>query len=369
MYNFVFYKMKICFLTHNLKSDNGAGVFSERLIRGVKESLQCEVAALTTQSSGISYEMPILYPNKKMLLRKFFRIRGIFKTCDVIHALDGFPYGVIAILASFGLRKKVVITAAGSGAILPLYHQWYALLMKYCYQKADCVTAISNFTKSEILKRVSVPMYVINHGVDSAAYEHANTADSLRHMRPYILSVGTLRWRKGYHLSIEAFAKIHRYFPEMNYVILGKKHNQDYYDELKSIIRFFGLQKHVHFLENVEKREDIAAIYQNAECFMLQSQNVNHDVEGFGLVFLEAASAGLPVVGSKDCGVDDAVLEGKNGFLVNSREPEDFADAALAVLRDEKLKQRMKEASLSFARECGWEKKIEEYTKIYCNIQ
>lgn len=325
--------------------------------------MKCEVVALTTQPSGISYEMPILYPDKKRLARHIFRIRKIFKTCDVIHALDGFPYGVIAVLASFGLGKRVIITAAGSGAILPLYHRYYASLMKYCYKKADCVTAISNFTKSEILKKVSIPIHIITHGVDYNEFAQEKNGISLP--RPYVLSVGTLRWRKGYHLSIEAFAKVHRYFPNLHYVILGKKHNQDYYDELHSIRHFFGLENYIHFLEDIKEKKDIAALYQNAECFMLQSQNINHDVEGFGLVFLEAAAAGLPVVGSKNCGVDDAVRDGKNGFLVDSRNPEDFADAVLVILRNEELKNRMKEESIIFAKACSWEKRIEEYVQVY----
>ena len=357
--------MKVCFLAHNLKNDNGAGVFSERLIRGLKEKIQCEVAALTTEPSGISYEMPILYPDKKRLAREFFRIRGIFKTCDVIHALDGFPYGIIAVLMSLGLRKKVIITAAGSGAILPLYHRFYAPIMRYCYKKADCVTAISNFTKKEILKKVNIPVTVINHGVDYADFEKNRKVVAAPIPGPYILSVGTLRWRKGYHASIEAFVKVHRFFPELHYIILGKRHNQDYYNELLALRRFFCLESSVHFLENVEKKEDIIALYKNAECFMLQSQNVNHDIEGFGLVFLEAAAAGIPVVGSKECGVDDAVLDGKNGFLVNFRNPEDFADAVLSILRDEKLKKQMKEESISFAKRCGWEGRIEEYEGVY----
>lgn len=359
--------MKICFLCHNLKNDNGAGVFSERLIRGLKEKIKCEVVALTTEQGGISYEIPILYPDKKRLAREIFRIRRIFKICDVIHALDGFPYGVIAVLASLGLKKKVIITAAGSGAILPLYHRYYAPIMKYCYRKAGFVTAISNFTKDEILKKINVPIHVITHGVDFNEFARENGGVSFA--RPYVLSVGALRWRKGYHLSIEAFAKVRRYFPEMHYVILGKRHNQDYYDELRSIRRFFELENNVHFFENVEKREDIAALYQNAECFVLQSQNVNHDIEGFGLVFLEAAAAGLPVVGSKNCGVDDAICDGKNGFLVDSSNPENFADAILAILRNKELKNRMRNESITFAKACGWGKKMNEYAKIYQELE
>ncbi|MEK9195205.1 MAG: glycosyltransferase family 4 protein, partial [Patescibacteria group bacterium] len=101
------------------------------------------------------------------------------------------------------------------------------------------------------------------------------------------------------------------------------------------------------------------------ELFCLFSQNVNHDVEGFGLVFLEAAAAGLPVVGAKNCGVDDAVQEGKNGLLVDTRDPKDFAHAIVTILRDPQKKKQMALASVAYARTCTWERRIGEYIDIY----
>jgi glycosyltransferase involved in cell wall biosynthesis len=99
--------------------------------------------------------------------------------------------------------------------------------------------------------------------------------------------------------------------------------------------------------------------------FCLFSQNVNHDIEGFGLVFLEAAAAGLPVVGSKNCGIDDAVRDGENGLLVPTRDPHDFADAIIRILRGEQQKKAMAEKSLAFARSMSWEAKIQEYVTLY----
>ena len=113
--------MKICYLTHDLRHDYGSGVFSRRLIEGVRERIGCEVVALTSEYSGVAYENPILIPHKYKFLWQFLRIRRIFKECDILHALDGFPYGVIAAVLSLGLRKPLVITGAGTGAVLWLY--------------------------------------------------------------------------------------------------------------------------------------------------------------------------------------------------------------------------------------------------------
>ena len=148
-------------------------------------------------------------------------------------------------------------------------------------------------------------------------------------------------------------------------MIVGKKFKEDYYLRLKKLVRELKLENKVFILEDVGSRKELADCYKGAELFVLFSQNVNHDVEGFGLVFLEAAAAGLPVVGSKNCGVDDAVRDGENGILVATRSPDDFAEAIMRIIGDPERKKRMSEQSLSFGRASAWDRRIAEYIDIY----
>lgn len=359
--------MKICFLTHNLRQDNGAGVFALNFIRHIKDELKCEVEALTTVSGNMPFERPILYPSKFQLPGQLSRIRRAFKQCDVIHALDAFPYGVLAVFLSLGLKKKIIITAVGSNSILPLYHWLYASFTKFAYRRASLLTAISMFTKQEILKKIpGLEIHVINPGVDADFFARADGSRyDVAKYKPYILGVGQLRWRKGYHFSIRAFAKVHAEFPDLKYMIVGKKYKDDYYERLQNLIDELKLRDCVFILEDINTKEQLADIYKGAELFCLFSQNVNHDIEGFGLVFLEAASAGLPVVGAKNCGADDAVRDGQNGLLVETRSPDDFAAALIKILGNAELQKQMRQNSLWFAREATWEKRIAEYAGAY----
>ena len=359
--------MKICFLTHNVRQDNGGGVLSLNLIRRIQEVLHAEVTVLTTVSCGASFERAILRPNRFGLLAECMKIRRALKACDVIHAFDVFPYGALAVFLSLGLRKKIIITAVGSNSILPLYHGLYAPFIKFVYRRASMRTAISLFTKQEILKKMpGLEILVINPGVDADFFARRDGShyDTKRY-KPYIVGVGQLRWRKGYHFSIRAFAKIRERFPDLHYVIVGKHLKDDYYERLQKLIDELKLRDSVFILEDVDTKEQLVDVYKGAELFCLFSQNMNHDVEGFGLVFLEAAAAGLPVVGSKNCGVDDAVREGENGLLVATRNPDDFADAIMRILGDPALKQHMAVRSLAFAAECAWNARIRGYIDIY----
>ncbi|MFY9462609.1 MAG: glycosyltransferase family 4 protein [Candidatus Sungiibacteriota bacterium] len=367
--------MKICFFTHNLRQDNGTGVFSRRLITGIRDALSADVIVLTAVSSNEPYEQSILLSNKLLLITRIPQIRAIMRDCDVVHALDVFPYGMIAAFASVGLRKKMIITTIGSGSILPLYHWLYAPFARAVYRQANAITAISAFTRDEILRKMpDLNIAVINPGVDvhefsqhlSAIRDGAN--DAIKKFTPYILSVGQLRWRKGYHFSIRAFAKVSSSFPQLHYVIVGKRYTKIYERRLENLIEELGLQNRVHILQDVDSREALVEFYKNAGLFCLFSQNINHDVEGFGLVFLEAAAAGLPVVGSKDCGVDDAMKDGQNGILVAGRNPDDFADAIITILKDPAKKKAMADASRAFASEMSWQRQVSMYGACYRRI-
>ncbi len=361
--------MKICFLTHNLIQDNGLGVFSLRVINGITKALSCDERILTTTFAGFPNERAILYPHWFRVFFSIPAIRRAIKECDVVHCLDAFPYGFLAAISSIGLKKKIIITGLGTAAIGPFYKPVLSSMLRYAYRRADAVTTVSVFMKDEIQKKMpSLPVKIVSMGVDMKDFEYApgeKTHYDMTKYKPYILGVGAVRWRKGYHFTIKSFVKALKEFPNLNYVIVGRRYSDAYHERLENMIGELNVRGKVHIIEEVNTREELKDVYHGAELFCLFSQNVNHDVEGFGLVFLEAAAAGLPVVGSKNCGIDDAVQDGKNGILVSTRSPDDFADAMLTILRGKELKKRMVAQSLAYARECTWEKRIEEYVDIY----
>ena len=312
-------------------------------------------------------ELPILYPNKLRLLLELPKIRKIFKECDIIHALDGWPYGVIAALASLGLKKKLIITAIGTGAVQPLYHNFKKFFLTWAYRKTNEFTAVSNNTRREIQKIIpDLKVSVINHGVDLARIQnvHAGYQKEIEQYKPYILSVGTLKKRKGFAYAIDAFAGIANRFMSLRYVIVG---GGPEHRVLLSKIEHLGLRNRVQFLSNIP-HEYLSALYQNAEAFMLLSQDDGKDLEGFGLVFLEAAACGLPVVASKDTSAEDAMIDGKTGFLVPQKNPAAAAEMLAFILADRKIKESFSKEAIRFANSMTWEKAARNYADLYKTI-
>jgi phosphatidylinositol alpha-1,6-mannosyltransferase len=154
----------------------------------------------------------------------------------------------------------------------------------------------------------------------------------------------------------------------MNYVIVGQGASKKYTESLRALARKLGIENRVHFLDTVFDRTELYASYREADLFCLFSQNDFHDVEGFGIVFLEAAAFGLPVVGTGNCGIDDAMEDGVNGILIKTNEPKDFSDAILKILNDENLKESMKMKSLELANKSDWSDRTEKYVTLYNSI-
>lgn len=357
--------MRICFLNHNLNPATGAGRFGATLIERLRRAdPTLEVVVLTTISSARPLERPILAANWVLLVSALPEIRRCFRTCDVIHALDGWPYGVIAAIALIGIRRPLVITAIGTGAVQPLY-RWYGWLLTRAYRRADRIAAISSNTRREILAKVpGVEITVINHAVDAEEFSGDAMAglsetekQEIEELKPYIFSVGGWKRRKGFEYSFAAFAEIRKRFPNMQYVICGIGPKPKLEEPL-------GLSGSVSYFKGV-RWPFLRALYKNAELFMLLAVDDDKDIEGFGFAFLEAAAAGLAVVGTRESGAEDALCDGENGFLVPQRDAKAAADATIRILGDSTLRDRMQAASLAFSLRMNWERVVEQYLEVY----
>lgn len=377
--------MKICYLTRSLESHTGVGRFCLSLLAGLKKEFpDAEFTILTGKPSGHVLETSIIHPNKFRALLAIPKIRSILKKHDIIHALDGWPYGFIAALASFGLKKKLIVTAVGTGAVRPLYLFPKRWLLSWAYRRADHVVAVSNNTKKEILKVApDLNIQVVNHGVDFNAFNknaavRAEVSRRVSAVKPYILSVGALKQRKGYEFSIRAFAEVAPRFPALKYVLFGADYsrNKSEYHRLRGLIERLGIADRVIFEsydrdrgidQAVVSDEELAYLYKNAELFILLSQDFNKDIEGFGLVFLEAAACGLPVIATRETSAEDAVASGKNGILVSPGDYREAAAAIIKILSEPTLKKLFSRESLAFAKKMSWQKAAASYSKIYKN--
>lgn len=358
--------MKICFLNKNLDIKAGAGRYGRDMVNNISKYKKIEAIVLTEEKSGYKLEKPIL--KKSHLLRHFLSIfinalkaRKHVKNCDIIHALDGYPYGVIAALANIGLNKKLVISGVGTYSVLPLDKSIKRSLLKWAYRKADKITCISRFTEKQILRRVDLRnTTVINLGVNYGKFQRIPKRITEKKER-IILGVGALKKRKGYRISISAMSEVKKKYKDIRYYIVGGRPPKEYLD----LVKKYKLEKNVKFFQGISD-EDLVRLYYQADVFLLTPITIDdNNFEGFGLVYLEAGACGKPVVGTFGCGAEDAIVDGVTGLLVPQKNIKKTAEAVLKLLDNPNLAKKLGENGKKRTQQMSWEKVVKKYMDIY----
>ena len=287
---------------------------------------------------------------------------------DLVHSLEGYPSGLVGHWLSKRAGLGHVLTAIGTYSVrwgdqLPDRWAYEAVL-----RGADVICPISRGTAT--LMRRSFPraladkmLQVVLLGCGATKRVPRETAEAPRSDRPVLLSVGAVKPRKGYHVSVEAFAKIRLRIPAAEYWIAGAVNDGEYLESLRARIAALDLGG-VKFLGEVSD-EELDRLYRAAGVFFLAPQEIGRRFEGFGLVFLEAGAYGLPVVATRVGGVPDAVQEEITGFLCAPDDSDALANAALKLLQDKKLARRMGIANRERAEFLSWERFATEQGSVY----
>src|SRR5438445_3803394 len=214
-------------------------------------------------------------------------------------------------------------------------------------RRADRVLAVSHFTANLVQKFGVSPdrIEIVHPGCDNDQFrplrprvERRQKFLGDRHKDKIILSVGNLVARKGHDMVIRALPRLRQTVPEVTYLIVGQG---PYRIQLENLAKGLGVRDCVVFAGALA--EDLPDIYALSDVFVMPSreQLEERDVEGFGVVFLEASACAKPVVGGRSGGIPDAIVDGVTGLLVNPHDPEDIAEALARVLRNNALAIRL----------------------------
>lgn len=195
---------------------------------------------------------------------------------------------------------------------------------------------------------------------------HCNSALSLRNelgfgQRPIILSAGRLTARKGVLQFIRiALPLLVKKFPDILLLIIGGDadnaimRSQGSTQKIKEQVDALGLQHNVCMLGSVDD-DTLKRAYLESDVHVFPVLDLPGDVEGFGMVAVEAAAHGLPTVAFAVGGVPDAIENGKSGFLVAPASYEELSDRlSHIILMSDGERSDMKESCRQFARKFEW---------------
>lgn len=350
--------MKVCIVVDDLQKPGGwcrlAKGFESHLVRrGIEVGFITQTSATRSPSILIAKLRNLSWQHPLQVIQELLRIRKFSQRYDVVLCFDANPYGIIITLALLGSGVPLVLYAVGTYSLLTRSFL-RNIFIRFAYARAKKLLIVSEFIKEQIGESgLLLPnVTIVPVGVDpDFFYPVQDKPTTVR--APYILSVGPLKSRKGLHISLEAFILIAPEFPQLSYVIVGQSMDDTYARALKQKVKEEKLDDRIVFLENISN-EELRSLYSFAEFFLLTPVTSSDSFEGFGMVYLEAASCGVTSIGTKDSGAREAILDKETGLLVDS-DPKMVADAMWLLLRNPDLRTRLSKAAKIRANTFAWD--------------
>ena len=252
------------------------------------------------------------------------------------------PMGYIALL----LKLPYICIFHGYDIMLAKKSTWKRLWLKKILKRAKCLIANSNFTKKEIIKEdIGNKKIIIVYPCPHIKPENTNNAETqiikkeldLFHKK-ILLSVGRLVARKGFDKVIESLPEILKNMPNLIYLIIG---NGPDLQRLKKLAEDLQVRGNIIFIHDL-KDSKLPIYYELADIFIMPARIENQtDVEGFGIVYLEANLFKKPVVAGKSGGIEDSVIDGQTGILVDPQDINEISQAVLKLLNNPELMNKL----------------------------
>ena len=252
------------------------------------------------------------------------------------------PLGIMArSMRSAGAEKIVALTHG--------HEVWWAKVPPFSFainfmsKNIDAITYLGDYTRGEISKAISKndvgKLVQIAPGIDVDHFVPTDSSELRAQLgladKAVIISVGRLVHRKGQDKLISALPAIRAAVPNVHLVLVGVGPHQKY---LENLVAKLNISDCVTFIGRINYSElpkyicvgDIFAMPSRSRFFGLE-------VEGLGIVYLEASACGLPVVGGKSGGAPDAVLVGETGVVVDGTNSSEIAEACIDLLNNPEL--------------------------------
>ena len=345
----------------------GSRVYYFNLFKGLSEQCGDQISILTTKVPGWkSFDAAVQTPTFQIKRHaqplpdwKYQQALKLFPAMarslqllrsqhvNLLHTGDLFPQGVVGMWIKRSLKIPYIAYAHGEEITRTDCSRYQYRVRDSVYTNADRVIAANEFARQNLL-RIGVKdtsIYKITPGVDCERFAPSSPRqDLIRQLhlngKTVLLSVGRLVPHKGHSVILTALAKLSNWPGDYHYIIVGEGPSKP---ALMSLVRDLKLSGKVTFIGKVPETE-LADFYRLSDLFVLANREVKGEMEGFGMVFLEANAAGKPVLGGRTGGTSEAVIENSTGILVDPENVDEVVKALELLLSNIELRRRLGEA-------------------------
>ena len=364
--------MKVLFITRKYPPQIGG---MEKYCKGLIDNIRCKKRVIALKRSQWHLVWFIPYSIVKGFLYS--------KDCDLIYLCDSFM-ALSGLILKLLTKKPVMVTAHGLD--ITYRNPLYQFIIIRCLRYLDKVICVSNSTIDECVRH-KVPREkcaFIPNGINVKRDKPLNQLLSMgggkkvkemykkrlakfcnqqMKRKDVLVTVGRLVKRKG----VAWFVKnvMPRLDESIIYLIVGDGNDKA---RINSYVKKYGLKKRVFLLGRLSD-EDLKNVCLGADIFIMPNIKIKGDMEGFGIVALEAVGWGLPVVSAELEGITDAIKHGKNGVLVKPMNVQGYIKAINKFLNDLEEKRLFVKYSLEYNRKYyRWEKVAGKYKVCFEEI-
>jgi phosphatidylinositol alpha-1,6-mannosyltransferase len=269
------------------------------------------------------------------------------RSITAVHAACLLPDGLLAWMLDQAWGIPYLCFFHGLDVLAPAQNPWGRTQVARVLRGASQLVGPSRYVSDQVVELGADPSktHVVLPGVDTERFSPVTQEARGRVRkrlglpcgRPLLLTVSRLITRKGHDKVIEALPLVLARLPGVRYVIVGSGPNEP---ALRRLAAEKGVADTVQFAGEVRETE-LPDYYRAADLFVMPNREINGDIEGFGIVFVEAAASGIPVIGGTSGGTADAVAHGTSGILVDPMDVAGIASQVLRLLADRELAARL----------------------------
>lgn len=396
---------------------NGVAVFSHNLAMGLAKRGH-EVLVLCPSQSGKNYtrtedgvkvchlksvdvkvypdQINTVPPKKKVLgleLPHLFYKKGLkvsaFPAAEIKRALDKFQPDVVHVQVSDPIGLSVVSYARKNhipvvttehnqpeviteslkmpGAVRKPVNALLSSYFRNRQSKSDFVTMPTEQAIRNLLKKheLGIPIAAVSNGVDLSNFKPGKPAADVYKKydisldAPIVLYVGRIDPEKQVGTVISAFKKARKFTPKAKLVLAGDGVDKP---RLEKLVKDLELEDDVKFLGRVMP-PDLYELYKAGTVFATASE-----IETQGIVLIEAAASGLPLIAVDKGAVSEVCITDENGFLCEPGNVEEISKAMVKILTDKALREKFSKNSIKIASEHDFERTLDKFINIYNKV-
>ena len=297
-----------------------------------------------------------------------FGVEVIRDKARILLPTPGVAYCVSALIKDRGIKTAFFGAAAPLGLLAPVLRRagvtkiialthghevWWSKVwpftwaMKSIARNVDHLTYLGEFTRRAISRTINSTaqsaMVKIAPGIDTDHFTPTDSSELKSELglsdKKVIVSVGRLVHRKGQDVLIEAMPHLLKEIPDAHLVLIGEGPYRGY---LETRVKNLGIDSKVTFIGRITY-VDLPRYICLGEVFVMPSRSrlAGLEVEGLGIVYLEASACGLPVIAGNSGGAPDAVVQGVTGLVVNGKDQQAVATSIATLLNDQENAREM----------------------------